>query len=69
MGETVNLSASASSGFDSLQAHLNSDENEIANQTKSIGVNAIAVRSRKGMTCRWKSVLQGLLVFKQEPQA
>lgn len=31
---------------------LNSDGNKIANQTKSICVNAIAVRGRKGMNCR-----------------
>ena len=31
---------------------LNSDGNKIANQTKSICVNAIAVRSRNGMSCR-----------------
>ena len=31
---------------------LNSDGNKIANQTKSICVNAIAVRGRNGMSCR-----------------
>lgn len=34
------------------QSLLNSDGNKIANQTKSICVNAIAVRSRNGMSCR-----------------
>lgn len=47
-----------SCGFDSRCLYLNSDGNKIANQTKSICVNAIAVRGRNGMSCRWKSVLQ-----------
>ena len=52
--------------FDSITAHSNSDENEIANQTKSIGVNAIAMRSRNGMSLRWKSVLRTSLFVIQE---